>query len=225
MSTPSLGGPSRSPSNLQAVSLLKLWGTTVYNVRLLSYSPLGLFTHWIPGKPKGHSELCTCDTGHCEFAKFDRLWKSYQPVEVLNPTGTLWQAHVLEVSEHLELDMRTIAVRGQVWHIGRRAGRAGKQAPIDGFLYQVRDASKLREPFDVTLVMRTVYHTDVFVQTVPNPLPPRLMLEPVEEEQRVVEHAKPDESPQAAGAAEMWKQAKELAAKNGKPATVGPRFY
>lgn len=169
---------------VHVVSILKIDANSVYRVRLLAYTSRGTFYHWtpVPGrKGKERSRLCSNDPATCPNHKLERYWHSYQCVEVLGPGGTLWYPMVLEVSEHLELDFRGRACRGQVWDVARPEKKVGKRSAVNGVLIEQRDPALLPAAFDVQPVLRTVYHCDDVPLTQANPLPPRVILAPTPE--------------------------------------------
>lgn len=147
-------------------------------VRMLSPEIRGVMTHF----HRGRSQVCMGDDCPPAMHREKQFWKGYVACEFYDKKPKLWFPTVLEVTECLELDMRGIIERGQVWELFRHA-EAKKGEPVRGALHETLDAAKLRDPFDIIPVLRTLYHClGVFPASVKNPLPPRVLIQPTSDD-------------------------------------------
>lgn len=166
--------PKPVSSDTVRVEVLKLVEGMPTTLRTLSPSYCGLFTHFTT---KGS---VLCDPGACPGAihSLRQIWKGYAAVEVWLPQRGRWIPSVLELTEHLELDMRDLYERGQVWEVMRPKTVKKKHFPVTGKLLSILDPTKLREAFDFRPILRTLYHVQEIALGIKNPLPPRVYLEP-----------------------------------------------
>lgn len=147
-------------------------------VRLLASEIRGVMTHY----HRGRSQVCLGDDCPPAMHRDKQFWKGYIASEWYDKKLKLWFPTVLEVTECLELDMRGIIERGQVWELFRHA-EAKKGEPVRGALHETLDASRLREPFDILPVLRTLFHClGAFPMPVKNPLPPRVLIQPASDD-------------------------------------------
>lgn len=157
-------------------------------VRMLSADYKGLFTHYYQKR----SHYC-CGDG-CRVANHaaDRTWKGYVPAEILVPgKRAMWMPICLEITENLELDLRGVFERGQLWELYKLDGGKGKKSPVTGKLHADPPPATLRRPFDVLPCLRALYHRDVIDLRHPSPLPPRVFADEVEGELPEVLRPKP----------------------------------
>lgn len=146
-------------------------GTSVH-ARILSEKYSGLFTHYC----KGRSHYCK--GAQCEplLHKMDRVWKGYASVELWNAGMKKWTPVVLEISEALELDLRGLWARGQVWEFYRDRPAKKKPAPTMGKLLEEREPATMPPPFDFKAVLLHLYHVEQVNLGCMNPMPPRVVV-------------------------------------------------
>lgn len=145
---------------------------TSYHVRFLSQRYFGLFVHWTRGRS------VYCDPEGCPHSvhQTDRFWKGYAACEVYDGPRKLWFPCVLEITEHLELDLRDQYARGQVWFLERQRVEGKKKSPTKGRFVEQLDLKTLPLAFDFVPVLLHLYHRPKLDLTAKNPMPPRLMI-------------------------------------------------
>lgn len=140
--------------------------------RFLSYSHLGIMTHYV----RKRSLYCPGDAECCPANhRLDKFWKTYAAVELWNDARKVWFPTVLEVTEHLELDLRDICKRGQLWELWRHKG-GSKSSPVEAKLLEERDPETMPRAFDFMPVLQHLYHVSRIQLSVKNPLPPRVVV-------------------------------------------------
>ena len=155
------------------IGLLRLIEGSDTFVRTLSTEYGGFLTHWKSGRTVYcHGAECPAALHHTKTT-----WYGFCPVEVWSTDRQLWFASVLQISEHLELDMRGIFTRGQVWQIHRPVQPSTKRLPITGKLVEELDPRTLPNAFDMVPVLTHVFHETRFRLDIPNHMPPRMMAE------------------------------------------------
>jgi len=166
-------------------------GTTVH-ARTLSDGYAGLFTHYT----RGRSVYCKGDQCDSVVHKVDRIWKGYAAVELWNVATKKWTPVVLEISEALELDLRGLWKRGQVWEFYRDRPTSKKAMPIMGKLLEERGPDSVPPPFDFKAVLMHLYHQPIIHLGALNPMPARiLVLDSEGAPPAILEPAKVDEKP------------------------------
>ena len=143
-----------------------------FHVRTLSLMYGGVFTHFV----RGRSHLCQGETCRADFHREQRIWKGYASVEVYDQRVNRWAPFVLEITEALELDLRGIYTRGQVWEIWREAQTGRKATPVLAKLTEERDEKTFPAAFDYVPVLKHLYHVERIGLDAVNPLPPRIIL-------------------------------------------------
>jgi hypothetical protein len=145
-----------------------------WTVLCLSERIGGCFVHWLRGRS------FYCDPRGCPPAKHnsDRQWKGYAAAHLWDAPAALWLPIVLEVTESLELDLRGLYARGQLWEVSRPEQSDRRKTPVAGRLIGTRTPRETPAAFDVKDVLRHLYHTDVIDLTAKNPLPSRVIVEP-----------------------------------------------
>lgn len=146
-------------------------GTTVH-ARTLSDGYSGLFTHYV----RGRSVYCQGEKCEATVHRTDKVWKGYAAVELWNVATKKWTPAVLEITEALELDLRGLWKRGQVWEFYRDTPIQKKKMPIMGKLLEERDPASLPPAFDFRSVLLHLYHVEAVHLGVLNPMPPRVIL-------------------------------------------------
>ena len=148
-------------------------------VRILSPVPgkrvRGCFTHW------GRSKSVLCLDGDCPapLHKQGGVWKGYLAAEVYNQTERHWCPVALEITEHLELDLRGLIDRGTVWELSRPLSERKKHFPVAGVLLEERDPLTFPTAFDLAGCLLHLYHPAPAVNLIHlNPLPPRTLVKP-----------------------------------------------
>lgn len=109
----------------------------------------------------------------------DLVWKGYVAAEAYEQRQNLWLPCVLEITEHMELDLRGEPLRGQVWSVTRpHPTKKAKHPPMIATWLEDRDPDSFPVPFDMQPTLRILYHTDQVLLDVPNGLPARPMVLP-----------------------------------------------
>lgn len=167
-----------APIKLQRVEVFRCTTFEPIFVRMLSESYKGLFTHYI----RGRSQYCPgkgCKYPNCET---DRTWKGYVAAEWMMEQGdkALYIPCCFEITEYLELDMRGVYERGQLWEIWKLAETKGKQKPVTGKVNADPKPDGLRRPFDILPCLRALYHRDIINLVHPSPCAARVFMAPVE---------------------------------------------
>lgn len=179
------GTPSNGAVRKPAPTVLEKYriqpGENVFCVPLADKIP-GVFTHYV----RGRSLFCAGKDCNPMFHKTDKIWKGYLPVLIHITATKIWKPFCLEVTEHLELDMRHILRRGQTWEIFRLQIGDGKKPAVEGKLHDDPIKENLPKAFDVLPVVRNLYHLFDIELTQKNPLPDRVMVEEFEMDQPVI---------------------------------------
>ena len=174
----------------------------------------GLFAHW------ARSRSVYCDPEGCPSGihKEPKFWKGYLAVRLYNPRSGKWLPTVLEVSEHLELDLRGVLERGQLWEIARLPQTGKKRQPVFGKLLERRAAGSCPPDFCVLPVLVHLYHVSTICLDAENPLPPRVMVEEQEEAPpaKYAPPSRPQERPVKTFAQLREETASKLAMPNGR---------
>jgi len=85
---------------------------------------------------------------------------------------------VLEISETLEHALVGKKLRGQVWMLSRSQARTS--GPLVGTYSETLPEAELRAAFSVVTILERFYHQSPLLLDIPNPIPPRVLLEPHE---------------------------------------------
>lgn len=149
-------------------------GQTVY-ARTLSPMYGGLLTHWM----RNRSYYCAGENCNPVVHKAPTVWKGYAAVQLWDESAKKWQPVVFEISESLELDVRGIWARGQVWEFFRLPQTGRKATPIEGKLMEELDPEDFSDPFDIMPPIKCIYHYHFIDLKVKNPLPARVYVEGV----------------------------------------------
>lgn len=165
-------------SAMRALRVLSVAQGTTYHVQFLADDYGGCLTHY---KKKSHyckGNDCPAWLHNCG----DTTWKGYAAVVVWNAAKKVWMPWVLEITESLELDLRSIVRRGQIWELWRNA--AGKRSsPAEGkLLEEDRDPAGVPAAFSVVSVVRQLYHFTAIDLSQRNPMPPRTLVADIEGE-------------------------------------------
>lgn len=155
---------------------------TEYHVRTLSEQIFGLFTHWKPAVKgsAGGSKYCwgaRCPDG---MHRTERIWKGYIAAEWYDRPSKLWKPVCLEVTEYCELDMRHLYCRGQVWFLRRPKSKRMEREPLRATLEETLKPYQVSPDFDIFPCLVGVYHSPEIDIRQKNPLPDRVMVEPVQ---------------------------------------------
>jgi hypothetical protein len=137
----------------------------------------GLLTHFIGTRRRGRS--VPCKGNDCETAnhRTRKIWKGYAPVLVYQPLERFWLNHVLEITEALEEVLHDVQLRGQQWMLSRQQ-ESKSNLPVTGLFCESWPLDQVPQAFNVEPVLKRFYHCDALKLGVPNPVPPRLILEP-----------------------------------------------
>jgi hypothetical protein len=172
MPTSRRSGERSSPSPAP-VKVLSVPESMPITVRFLA-NLQGLDTHWINGTVPcpGREE--------CPPANHRRgvIWKGYAAVQAWDEIRRLWVPFVLEITECAEEYLRDRELRAEVWTLFRAEKKGKTDAVVALYCGQV-DEEKLSPPFDIVPVLCRVFHVDKLKLGRPNPIAPRLLLEPV----------------------------------------------
>ena len=165
------------PNKFRKVDVFRIEeGMSVY-VRTLHNEYGGLFTHYF----RGRSRLCCGADCNAAMHRMDRVWKGYTPVMVyFDKPRPLWLPKVLEITQHLELDLRGQFARAQEWQLWRHAPVGGKVQAVEGKLQNGRVESRLPVAFDIQPVVRALYGAETVELTAKNPQPARTFIEAIE---------------------------------------------
>ena len=152
----------------------------------------GLFTHYWQKRSQ------YCRGADCKISNHatDRTWKGYVAAErLLVVRGkALYVPICLEITEYLELDMRHVIGRGQLWELWKADAGKGKKSPVTGKLHDDEPPRDLRAPFDIMPCLRSVYHQDRIELIHKSPIPARVFETEVAGELPKVLQAPPVES-------------------------------
>jgi len=173
MSTAARSGPGKVPEPLPLRFLRFLPGET-WQVRFLADGLLGLLTHW----DKRQSRPCLgkeCPTGLHQQPSY---WKGYAPVLVWQARSKNWLPTVLEVTEHLELDLRGRRLRGEEWKLTRDEQTGKHKTPVMG--EHIQTLEKVPSAFEIKPCLIHLYHSTDLVFGAKNKLPARSMIEATE---------------------------------------------
>lgn len=141
--------------------------------RGLSACYRGLNTHFIKGQG---SQYCRGENCPNAWHKEKKVWKGYLAGETHNFTAERWEPGVLEITESLELDLRDIYCRGQVWEI-KRGVKVGKtNPPLSGRFHEQLNEKHLPPAFDYMPVLLHIYRVFPLDLTAKNPMPPRVLV-------------------------------------------------
>ncbi len=167
-------GPAPGGAALHRVECYRVETTEPVFVRMLSPDYKGLFTHYY----RGRSQYCAGEA--CRVANHgqDRVWKGYVAAErLLVAKKPVWIPICLEITEYLELDLRGVFARGQLWELWKLDNGAGKKAPVTGKLHPDEPPPDLRRPFDIVPCLKALYHRDEIRLVHGSPLPDRVHVE------------------------------------------------
>ena len=151
-------------------------------IRMLSASYGGLFVHWEKptGKAQGRSHYCPGVEAGCQRHKLELTWKGYTAAEVWDEIKQLWFPVTLELTEMLEVDLRDVYKRGQLWELTRGLKSKKGYAPIKATLLEEVPLNKLPAEFDYLPVLLHLYHRSELNIRQANPLPGRVVVAPSE---------------------------------------------
>lgn len=189
-------------------------GVTVV-ARTLSIEVGGLFTHFAQAR----SWYCPPEGCQRPWHKLGRFWKGYAAVELYDGVKGLWAPSVLEVTENLELDLRGIYRRGQLWELSRLPQTTRRKLPVQGRLLEERNPADFPPAFDIVPVLKHLFHADAIDLSARNPLPPRTVVTYSQGEPPP--GAELPQTEDGKSFAERWREARQ---KNGfvdKPSTNG----
>jgi hypothetical protein len=163
-----------SNSRAYPIRVLRVEPGGDFFVRTLAAEYGGLFYHW----SRGRSEYCEGQSCPAALHHTKSCWKGYTPVEVWVASAKEWRMHVLEISEHLEHDLRGVFGRGQVWSVSRPAAAHKKNSPILGRLHEQLEPSTVPMAFDIVPTLLRMFHVTSIRLDHRNPLPMRSMATP-----------------------------------------------
>jgi hypothetical protein len=163
------------PSGPLPVRVLRIESGTIHFLKMLSPEIGGCFTHFVGGR----SRYCAGPSCYATWHKTEAIYKGYVAALLLRKATNDWFPCVLEITEHAELDMRQVYARGQVWALSRPAEKRGKKGPVVAQLTSHGDAKTTPPAFNLHLVLQHLFHRDDIDLSARNPLPPRLVMEPI----------------------------------------------
>lgn len=103
-------------------------------------------------------------------------WKGYAPAERWNDVKRLWIPVACEITANLDEELAGEELRGLVYRLERERNADGA-FPVTAVLFESHVGRKLREPFDVRVVVQRIYpNTEIWWGAV-NTLPKRIILE------------------------------------------------
>jgi hypothetical protein len=135
----------------------------------------GLLTHWSAKRSLAcpGANLCPPATHRQKV-----VWKGYAPVDEWSFQLELWLPGVLEITESLEHALAGRKLRGQVWMLSRL--QSSERGPVCATYSETLDEAELRPAFSIQPILERFYHSADLLLDVPNPIPPRVLLEPHE---------------------------------------------
>lgn len=136
---------------------------------------LGLDTHWKSGRTVPCAGEDECPSS---LHRLGVIWRGYAAVEMWIGSKSHWQPSALEVTEALEERLRGRELRGETWSLHRTEIK-GKSSPVVGIFCEKGEPNELREAFELEPILRRLFHVARLNLGRRNPLPPRVMLEPV----------------------------------------------
>jgi hypothetical protein len=139
---------------------------------LSTWDGQGILTHFV----RRRSVYCT-GSDWCKAHKEPSTWRSYLHALVWHPADKTWIPVAFEVTERLELDMRGVYQRGQVWEVCRPRSARGERHAVQGRVAETRPASELPREIDIRPVLCTLYHEPTIEMNVSNPLPAKIIVE------------------------------------------------
>jgi hypothetical protein len=104
--------------------------------------------------------------------------KFYGPCETWDGLRHVWRPGVLEVTEHLEEQLRHRELRGEVWLLDR-TGKSMRQSLVTGLFCERLPEEQVSQAFDIVPVLQRFYRVTTLLLGVPSPLPARLLLSDV----------------------------------------------
>jgi len=144
-------------------------------VRTLAKSIYGALTHF-EGK---RSHLCL-GAEQCKPALHRQAtWKGYTPAIIFLPRDKVWLPVCWELSESAELDVRGRFDRGQEWFLSRGIVTKEERPPIVAQFISTIDPQTLPPAFEIFGVLHNVYRCFVLPKSIANPLPNRVVVEPL----------------------------------------------
>lgn len=160
--------------HLEPVRVLSIPAGIPMCVRFLG-PVLGLDTHWKAGRSIPCPGWEDCPSG---IHKLGIIWRGYAAAEAWDPGKRHWKPFVLEVTEALEERLRDRDLRGETWAI-HRTEEKGRSSPVVGVFCERLPAEELRQAFDIEPVLRRLFHCSALKLGTRNPLPAKVLLEPV----------------------------------------------
>jgi hypothetical protein len=106
------------------------------------------------------------------------IWKGYCTADLYDEANRWWAPVVFEMTETCELDFRGRYSRGQIWLVERDAIVDHKKPPVRAKLLGTADPAELPAAPDYMPVLRSVYHAFELTLGIPNPMPPRVIVQP-----------------------------------------------
>jgi hypothetical protein len=168
-------GHAQVPSTTVVLKLLPVPEKGPITVRFLGEMKATL-THYVPGKPKGHSEVCMGEDCPSNLHKLPRVWKGYAPAEVWRPVESDWYPGVVEITEALGQQFDGRKLTGELWELQRCKGVFKHPELVGVFLAVERPA-----PVDCSKWVDTVcfrlYRTTEIIWGATDPLPNRVRIE------------------------------------------------
>jgi hypothetical protein len=168
---------------------------------------VGLLTHFSPGKTVACFGDGTCPpTTH----RLRVIWKGYLACDQWLEDQGVYKPGVLEVTEGLEHYLRGRVIRGEVWNLSKPGGR--KNSPVVALFSERAPESELRPAFSVEEFLVAFYHSTELTLGVPNPIPPKLMLEALPgKAPKIMEHLQTETPQEAPRDPQLFKRLREQA--------------
>lgn len=172
MRTPQQGPPEATS---YALRLFRIPPGSEFRLRTLSPAYSGLLSHYT----RNGSEWCNPRGCQSPYHKKGPIWKGYCTCDLYDEANRWWAPIVFELTETCELDFRGVYKRGQVWVVERAAIVEKSKPPCRARLIGEADPAELPPAYDYMPVLRSVYHAFELTVGIPNPLPPRVMVQPM----------------------------------------------
>jgi hypothetical protein len=155
-----------------ALRVLRVEAAETLTVVFRTASVTGCFTHFV----KGRSRYCDPDVCKWGCPRLERTWKGYDLVDCFEPRSSMWVPWVLEITEHLELDLRGRYARGHSWQLARAAEAKDHRSPVVGKFLGVVPADRVQPTVNFDAVLRTLFHVERISLDVRNPMPDRILV-------------------------------------------------
>ena len=110
------GGAAKASACLSAVRVQRVEKDSLLIARMLSEKIGGCNTHYVHNRSRNRAPSHRPSP---TYHRSETVWKGYVAAEIWRCATDDWLPVVLELTEHVELDMRDVYARGQLWELRR----------------------------------------------------------------------------------------------------------